>query len=842
VKLNRILQLFILLLLANTSFSQSITGFVYDDEGNPVPYARVYAINFTNLGAVSNENGEFFFGCEFGTYDLLVKCIGFKDQTVNVVVSSQTPTHVNITLLREENIFEEVEIKEKKKNVGWEIVQNVIANKKNFQQQYTGYTCDVYIKGVETFEQKEKKEEDKEEEPDGESKDLFQEQKDEIQAQIDGDQNRLNMVEINLIKHYELPNKSKEIRTGYQTIGKPAQIYFQSTVNGEFNFYKSLIRKDDLHTSPIVSPLHPSGLLSYKYKLVDIITEEDKDTIYKVEVTAREIGNSTMEGYLYILKHEWVLVKVDMTLHKGNLKIYDNFHIVQEYSKLDSIWIVTKQVFDYDTKYAKETVHGTTTVVYSNYIINPVFPEKFFTNELGTTTEEAYERDSAYWENVRPIPLTEDELRKKFVQDSLTAIYTKKEYLDSIDAVFNKITFLKVLYFGIEHRNRETKTQWYLSSMVDFYEPVSIGGMRIGPYADFFKKFKNQQWVDVSGDVSFGFNNLDFRGRFRIDHLYDPKKFGGYRIFGAHEVDMINSNTAYLQTIKRSNFYMNDQFGIGHRTELINGLFVNSGARFERRSSLDQLNFNTVLDDTWGNDQPISFESYNAFRTTLQFTYTPFQKYITEPHRKVILGSRWPTFSVYWERGWNGVLGSVVDFDYVSFSIEQEIQLGTLGESFYVFRGGQFVNQDSVFYIDRKFFRQSDKGVFGWLMSNPLYSFQNLDSSYQTKDFYLEFHYIHHFNGAIINKIPYMKKTGIKEVLGGGFIFLPEHNNYFYIEAFMGIERTFKFARQRLRIGTYVIFSVANNQFSLPGAQQPKNVQFKVSFDVMNERDLKFNF
>jgi hypothetical protein len=840
VNLGRILTLFLFLCLANHSFSQSITGVVYDDENNPVPYVKIYAINFTNLGAVTNESGEFLFGCDFGNYDLLVKCVGFEDQVVNVTVTSQAPTEIKIILIRKANVFEGVDASVKKKNLGWEIVQHVIDNKKNLEQQYAGYTCDVYIKGVETFEVKEKKE--KEEEPDGESKDLFEEQKNEIQAQIDGEGNRLNLVEINLVRHFQMPNNVKEIRTGYQTVGKPSQIYFQTTVNGEFNFYKSLIHKEDLHTSPIVSPLHPSGILSYKYKLVEIITE-GKDTIYKVEIGPRDVGTSTMEGHLYIKKHEWVLTKIDVTLNKGNLKIYDKFHLVQEYQKLDSVWVVSKQVFDYDTKYAKETVHGTTTVVYSNYLFNPVFPPKFFNNELGTTTEDAYERDSTYWQEVRPIPLTEEELRKKFVQDSLTAIYTKKEYLDSVDAVFNKITFLKVLYFGIEHRNREKKTQWYLSSLANFYEPVSIGGMRIGPYADYFKKFENQQWIDLSGDVSIGFNNWDVRGRFRAYHLYNPKRFAGYHFFVAHEVDLINENTAYLETVKRSNFYMNDQVGLFHRIELVNGLFLNNHFRFERRSDLDHLKFNTWFDDYWANDQPISFSSYNAVRTGVSLSYTPFQKYMTEPHRKVILGSRWPTFYVYWERGWNGILGSVVDFDYVSFSVEQEIQLGTLGESFYVFRGGQFVNQDSVFYIDRKFFRKSDIGPpFGWLMSNPLQSFQNLDSSYQTEKWYLEFHYIHHFNGAILNKIPFMKKTGIKEVVGAGFIYLPEHNNYFYTEAYFGVERTFKFARQRLRVGGYMIFSVANNYVGLPEGQQPKNVQFKVSFDVMNERDLKFNF
>ena len=132
--------------------------------------------------------------------------------------------------------------------------------------------------------------------------------------------------------------------------------------------------------------------------------------------------------------------------------------------------------------------------------------------------------------------------------------------------------------------------------------------------------------------------------------------------------------------------------------------------------------------------------------------------------------------------------------------------------------------------------------MFRFLFSDPLYSFQNLDSSYQTQEFYLEAHYIHHFNGAIVNKIPFMKKTGLKTLMGAGFIYLPEHNDYFYTEAFFGLERIFKIARKRLRIGGYIVFSVANNQFTLPQADQPKNVQFKISFDIMDDRDLKFNF
>jgi hypothetical protein len=119
-------------------------------------------------------------------------------------------------------------------------------------------------------------------------------------------------------------------------------------------------------------------------------------------------------------------------------------------------------------------------------------------------------------------------------------------------------------------------------------------------------------------------------------------------------------------------------------------------------------------------------------------------------------------------------------------------------------------------------------------MSDPLHSFQNLLGAYETKQWYGQGHFVHHFNGAIINKIPFMKKTGIKTVAGGGILFLPEYNNFLYQELFFGLERVFKMFRKRVRIGGFAILSDSN--------VQPTKLQFKLAFDVMDERDLKFNF
>lgn len=841
MKLLRIFLISCFLFFADLSFGQSIQGFVYDESNNPIPYVKIYVKNFTNLGAISDEEGKYYFGCDMGTYEVIYRCIGFEEQTIKVTINDLEPTIQHVWLKQANRELNTVEVETKKKNIGWEIVQNVISHKEELIRQYDSYSVDVYIKGTETFDLKKK---NKKEETDEEPGDLFQKQKEEIEKQINGEE-RMNFVEINLEKHYQYPNGIKEFRTGYDKVGKPDQIYFQTTTSGDFNFYESLIKKYDLHRTPIVSPLHPAGILNYKYRLKEILFE-NQDTIYKIEISPRSVGTSTMEGFLWVSRKEWVLTKVDVSMRKGNLKKYDNFHIVQNYQKIDSFWVIRDQTFEYDTKYGKETVKGTTTVAYSNWNFNRSYPPKFFGNEIGVTTEEAYKRDSTYWGKIRPVPLTKEEQRKKFVQDSLTALYTSEKYLDSMDAVFNKITFLKVLWFGIEHRNRDKKEQWYFSSVADFYQPIGAGGMRMGPGFQYFKKWEDEQWIDVGGDYTIGFNNWDSRGRLRVYHRYAPKRFGTWSAWASKEVDLINNWNSWLGTFSRSNWYLNNKAGAWHRIEVANGLYVSTGATLEHRYPFDSsYTFNTSLDKflQQENPEPLYFNSYNAFRTNVSISYTPFQKYMSEPHRKVVLGSRWPTFSVYWEKGYSGIFNSVVDFDYLSASLEQEFQIGTFGKSFYVFRTGKFVNQDSVLYIDKKFFRESDSDpVFRYLLSQPLYSFQNLDSSYQTQDFYMEFHYIHHFNGAIINKIPFMKNTGIQALVGGGMLFLPEHNNYFYTEAFAGIERTFKFLRRRLRIGTYVIFSWANNSLQLPTDQKQKNVQFKVSFDIMDERDLKFNF
>ena len=91
-------------------------------------------------------------------------------------------------------------------------------------------------------------------------------------------------------------------------------------------------------------------------------------------------------------------------------------------------------------------------------------------------------------------------------------------------------------------------------------------------------------------------------------------------------------------------------------------------------------------------------------------------------------------------------------------------------------------------------------------------NFSLLDTLLTTSNTYFEAHYVHHFNGALVNNIPLVKKLRIQAVAGGGFVWVQD-SNVRHEELFAGIERTFKLgARRRLRVGLYGV--VGNSSFT----------------------------
>jgi hypothetical protein len=200
-----------------------------------------------------------------------------------------------------------------------------------------------------------------------------------------------------------------------------------------------------------------------------------------------------------------------------------------------------------------------------------------------------------------------------------------------------------------------------------------------------------------------------------------------------------------------------------------------------------------------------------------------------EAKKKVLLGSRLPSFYATYERGIPKLFGSDIDHEYGRIGMMQTFKIGTIGTSSYHILTGKFLSSKNLQIADFKFQRRSDPIWF----SNPLYSFQGLDSSLPSKDYFLEAHFVHHDNGSIINKIPFMKKTNIGLSMGIGALYVKEFNWQHY-EIFAGLERNFKFSRRRLRIGVYAVASDGN--------KMDPRVNYKISFALLDDRNMKWNF
>jgi Family of unknown function (DUF5686) len=319
--------------------------------------------------------------------------------------------------------------------------------------------------------------------------------------------------------------------------------------------------------------------------------------------------------------------------------------------------------------------------------------------------------------------------------------------------------------------------------------------------------------------------------------MYNPFNRGFYSIKLQKDFEYIFSGDAWNRMLSRNNYYLNKALGFGHGVEIANGLFFYSDVDIAFRRSLSGYKTNDLLDSSrfitnlLDSNKVQAFDPYNAFYGTLRLEYTPRQRFIREPKEKIILGSKWPTFYALYKKGVPGIFNSKVNFDYLEFGIKQTFKLGTLGISNYTFKTGSFNNKKDLRLVDYKYQRQGDPLFF----SNPSEAFQSLDSTFPVFKRFYEGHFLHEFNGALLNKVPLFKKLRLREVAGGGFLFAPERNNLRYGEVFGGVERVFKYPFNQLgkfKVGVYISASAAN-QFKNP-------VQFKIGITTWDRKNGKW--
>ncbi len=784
--------LILLILFASTASSAQnyylLRGYVYNGENQALPSVYI-RVQHSGTGVVTNELGQYEIRLEQGLNRLSYSLIGFETQTIDLVM--QEDLVKNIWLKESPQEIEGINVRVKKRDYSYEVIKNVIDNKWRYRNQFTSRAHDLYIKSGEEILSRKREDGERIEEVD------FLSEKDSIA-------NR-NLFEGRFVLHEKSPNHKKEVKLAAERYGDQTHLFYTSTTDAEFNFYDNLLTIRKLGDNSYVSPFSPTTFLSYKFKLMGSYFEGERK-VYRIQVIPRKLGNALLKGTIEVYDEIWALKSVNFSFPKSSLLLYDAFSIRQDYGFVDSIHVITEQNLNWKLRTLKSKWLGSCLVVHSNYRFDSIYHKRYFNAELGYAEDSAYDRDSGYWSRIRPKPLSLEEQDFVRYKDSLYLLRNSKTYLDSVDSAYNQISLMKALLTGFGYRNREKKENWFFDPAINLIDPLAIGGWRLRYSFSYFKRFEDRRSIFVQPFFNYGFLNKDIKGNLQINHLYNPKRLSRVGVNFGKYFGFVNQFATLSDIVRRDNFYEQSYIYLNHSTELFNGFYARIGTNYIMRKDLGNFKFTSFGDSLFENNQPVRFPSSNNFVTSLGISFTPKQLYLREPNQKIVLGSRFPTFSVDYRRAWDNVFQSNNKYEYLEFGIRQLFNIGTLGTSEYNVIVGKFFDTTRLSIMDYKYQRGGDP----YLFTPAMYTFQLIDTTFPTFNWFLEAHYVHQFNGFITSRIPGFRRSGIRSMAGAGFLYAPERS-YQYSELYYGLNRVFKIGRQRLRLGIYYVLAQSND-------------------------------
>ncbi|HBS87772.1 MAG: hypothetical protein A2W91_11345 [Bacteroidetes bacterium GWF2_38_335] len=794
-----------------------VKGVVRDNNGDPLPYASVYVKNST-YGTTTNFKGEYFLELKPGSYLLVFSFIGYETIEKNISLSAKSII-IDVKMKAAASLIKEVEVYANTRDKAKEVMDSVREKRKYYLNSVESYSCKTYIK---TSIEKESADINL-----VDSLKLDTVKAKDIKAHFKKE--KLNMIESISNTYFKEPGKYKEVVTAHhdyaevkgESLEKSVSlsiefeepeiipktnfednpyILYNGVSSVDLNFYRPLIDFPILAQKPFLSPLAPNSGLSYKFNYVCAFYEDEKK-IHKIEIIPRIKTETLFSGIIYIEDSTWALVSLDLNVNKAAMNFCRDFNIIQNYQKFsDSVYLPVRRELIYTIREGKDNILGNTRVDHSEYKPNIEFEGNFFTSEIKTFDANAFDKDSNFWQNERPITLKDTELEFIRKTDSIKAYYTSEEYFRKVDSAFNRVDWWFWLA-GIGHKNHLRGTEWYISGLIEQISPLGIGGYRHKLPGYFNKEFKNDYLLETKGFVDYGFRNEDIKGKLSVGLTYIPKKFVRTMITVGDYYDMINNYAAVSQMFSMSNYVRTKTFEIAQRMEIVNGLFGELTFIYSDQIPIANLQMSQWSEALFGelNDAG-EFERYMKTEIKLELKYRFKQEYIIKGNKKYIIGTDYPELQMVYRKGIPGLLNSEVNFDFIEFGMKDELQLGRFGKSAYNVYTGGFFNSADLRVLEHKYFRGSDPFFF----SDPMRSFQLMEAIKHTPGAYIRANYMHHFEGNLLNMVPLLNKLNLSLAGGAGTLIIRDED-FAHFEMFAGIEKTIRIKKQLFRIGIFAV-------------------------------------
>lgn len=773
--------LFLLLGCCITVSAQNIQGVVTDSLTNePIPYLSVF-YEGKGVGGITDNDGHYKVETRKGWNKLNFSAVGYVTKVVNIIPG--VTKNMNVKMRPDDIMLEEVVVKPKrekysrKNNPAVELMKKVIEHKNNNKlsendyYQYNKYQKITMSLNDVTPEMLEK----------GMYKKMpflkdqieFSEETNKFILPISVDETASQKI---YRKH---PKSEKTIIKGMSSTGVN-ELFATGDMLGtvlkdvftDVNIYDNDIR---LLQYPFISPISSSDAISfYKYYIMDT-TYVDKDKCFHLTFVPNNSQDFGFTGHLYVLADSsYTVKKCTMNLpKKSGVNFVDNMDIIQEFEQLpNGEWVLKTDDMIVEMTLMKimQGFQIRRTTRYSDYAFDEL-PQQLFKRKGAEIKEaDAMMRGEDFWNQYRPVPLTQTE-------SSMDMLVKRLEQMPG----FKYVIFVMKAFIEnfVETGTKEHPSKVDIGPVNTMISNNYIDGLRLRMSAQttanlnphlFFKGYYAYGFKDhrskYMGEMEYSFNKKE----------YLPREFPKNSITFSYQYDVMSPTDKFLKTDK-------DNVFVSFKTSTVDQMSYvrNIALKYENET---QFGLKTTVEVKHSKDEPTGGLAYitnddqktlipdiQTMEASLAFRYAPGETFINTKQRRIPVSFDAPVFTLSHTTGFKGVLGGEYNFNLTEIGLYKRFWFSSWGKIDMFVKGGA----------------QWNKVPFPLLImpaANLSYILQretfNLINNMEfLNDRYASFDVSWDLNGKIFNRIPLLKKLKWREAIGFKMLYghLTDKNN-----------------------------------------------------------------
>lgn len=447
--------------------------------------------------------------------------------------------------------------------------------------------------------------------------------------------------------------------------------------------------------------------------------------------------------------------------------------------------------------------------------------------------------DSAYWNSLRPIPLTDSERKSFASKDSFLLKASKPEYKDSVTSAKRKFRPKHLLMGKTYNYSVDSIKKYEFFSIPGIMNPGtlsfnSVDGLRTELPFSYSKADSLGHRLQLNTELGYAFAREKLDASFRFSRKWDgmTNRWLGLgagtttsdfnRTSGMAATDNDLYTLWFEKNYKR--FYRRDFLQINASRDLANGLNLaltvdySDNRQLSNHSSYSIIKYadREIQPNIPANDllQSWQLENHQTFGARVALEYTPRYRYRIRNNSKIYASSKYPTFSLNYTKAFSGVWGSDSKYDFLKAGIRQTLDFGVANQFSYVVDLGGFLNKDKLYFED---FRHFNALPVGFAFSSFSNSFRLLPLYvYSTNQRFVDAHANLSTRKLILKQLPLIRNSSFSERLFVNYLSTPQLSNY--VETGYGINNLF------LMFNLEVVAGFENGKYQSAG--------FKVSMNL----------